>query len=86
MDNNTVTQKQIDDLFNESDIIEQVFYHKCLVMSIKLRNGFVIVESSACVDSKNFDITICREICSKRIKDKLWELEGCKLQCKLEGK
>ena len=86
MDNNTVTQKQIDDLFNESDIIEQVFYHKCLVMSIKLINGFVIVESSACVDPTNFDIEIGREICGKRIKDKLWELEGYKLQCQLEGK
>ena len=48
--------------------------------NVKLKNGFVIVESSVCVDPKNFDIEIGREICGNRIKDKIWELEGYNLQ------
>lgn len=83
---NSVTQEHIDNLFNESDLNEQVVFHKCLIISIKLRNGFVITESSSCVDPVNFDIEICREICCNRIKNKLWELEGYKLQCKLYDK
>ena len=80
---NTVTQKQIDDLFNKADLTENVVFHKCLVVTVQLKNGFIIVESSACVDPENFDIEIGRKICCDRIKNKLWELEGYKLQCKL---
>lgn len=80
MSNVKVTQEQVDKLFNEADLNEQVVFHKCLIISVKLKNGFVIVESSACVDPKNFDIEIGREICCNRIKDKIWELEGYNLQ------
>ena len=62
MSNVKVTQEQVDKLFNEADLNEQVVFHKCLIISVKLKNGFVIVESSACVDPKNFDIEIGREI------------------------
>ena len=80
MSNVKVTQEQVDKLFNEADLNEQVVFHKCLIISVKLKNGFVIVESSACVDPENFDIEIGREICCNRIKDKIWELEGYNLQ------
>ena len=80
MTNVKVTQEQVDKLFNEADLNEQVVFHKCLIISVKLKNGFVIVESSACVDPENFDIEIGREICCNRIKDKIWELEGYNLQ------
>ena len=80
MSNVKVTQEQVDRLFNEADLNEQVVFHKCLIISVKLKNGFVIVESSACADPKNFDIEIGREICCNRIKDKIWELEGYNLQ------
>ena len=78
---NSVTQDQIDTIFNESDIVENIIHHKCLVVSAKLKNGFIIVESSACVDPLNFDVEIGRQICCDKIKNKLWELEGYKLQC-----
>ena len=83
MKENTVTQEQIDEIFNSATRSESVAFHKCLVVTVQLKNGFIIVESSACVDEKNFDLTIGREICFDRIKNKLWELEGYKLQCEL---
>ena len=83
MKENTVSQEQIDKILNDANKSENVIFDKCLVVTVKLKNGFIIVESSACVDVKNFDITIGREICYDRIKNKLWELEGYKLQCEL---
>lgn len=77
---NTITPEHITKLFNEADLTEQVVFNKCLIVSIKLRNGFIITESSACVDPANFDMEIGRRICCDRIKDKLWELEGYRLQ------
>lgn len=80
---NTVSQKQIDYLFDNASIEESVVFENCLLVTCQLQNGFIIVESSSCVDKENFDKTIGREICYGRIKDKLWELEGYKLQCEL---
>ena len=83
MKENTVTQEQIDKILKEADKKENIIFNKCLVVTVKLKNGFIIVESSACVDVNNFDTQIGRDICYDRIKNKLWELEGYKLQCKL---
>lgn len=82
--NNTVTQKQIDDLFNKSEKKVETYFDKCTVMTIQLPNGFVLVESSACVDRNNFSEEIGIEICTRKIKDKIWELEGYRLQCELD--
>lgn len=82
--NNTVTQKQIDDLFNKSEKKVETYFDKCTVMTIQLPNGFVLVESSACVDKNNFSEEIGIEICTRKIKDKIWELEGYRLQCELD--
>lgn len=77
---NTVKKEQIDKLFDESEKHYDIYWGKCTVVAVKLKNGFVIIESSACVDPKNFDDQVGREICEERIKNKLWELEGYVLQ------
>lgn len=83
MKKNTVTQEQIDALIDGAQIIEYTVHDKCLIVSVKLENGFIITESSACVDPSNYDISIGRAICMERIKNKLWELEGYCLQKQL---
>lgn len=83
MNKNTVTQEQIDKLIAESDIEVNTIFEKCTTVVVKLKNGFVLTESSACVDKENYDMEIGKEICMERIKNKLWELEGYKLQCEL---
>lgn len=82
---NTITQEHINKLFIESEKDVQTVFGKCTVMACKLKNGFIIVESSACVDPSNYDFNMGVEICEERIKNKLWELEGYKLQCLLQG-
>ena len=62
------------------------YFEKCTVVAVQLSNGFILIESSACVDKENYDLEIGKEICLEKIKNKLWELEGYKLQCKLGDK
>ena len=83
MSNNTVTQEQIDALLANAQVETVTAAGKCTIVVVALQNGFVLVESSACVDPANYDIEIGHNICMKKIKDKLWELEGYALQKKL---
>lgn len=85
MSKRTVTQAQIHELIEGAEIEVTTTFDKCTVVSAKLPNGFVLVESSACVDPANYDPDVGRDICMKRITDKLWELEGYALQKLLAG-
>lgn len=80
---NTVTQEYIDQLISSADIEVETFFDKCTVVVCRLENGFVLTESSACVDPENYNHELGTEICIGRIKNKLWELEGYVLQKRL---
>lgn len=79
----TVTKEMIDSILDDSDVDVETIFGKCTIVTCKLPNGFVIVESSACVDPENYDESIGIEICLNKIRDRVWELEGYKLQSKL---
>lgn len=81
MKRNTVTQEQIDEMFHAAKKKYDVVFGKCLRLSVQLPNGFVLTETSACLDPENFNAEIGRQIVDERIKNKLWELEGYRLQC-----
>lgn len=83
MSQNTVTQQQVMDIFVNSKFDVKTIFDKCTVVSCQLPNGFIIVESSACVDPVNYDEKMGYEICRERIINKIWELEGYNLQSKL---
>ena len=76
----SVTPEDIEDIMENSEIIVGTAFDKCTVVSCKLPNGFIITESSACVDPENYDEEIGIDICMKKITDKVWELEGYLLQ------
>lgn len=80
---NTVTQSVIDELMESCDIAVTTAFDKCTIVACKLPNGFVIVESSSCVDPSNYDEDMGVDICMKNIEKKLWELEGYMLQNQL---
>lgn len=80
---NTVTAEHIEEIMNHSKVTVQTVFDKCTVVACQLPNGFVIVESSACVDPTNYDVDMGVEICMQRITDKVWELEGYRLQADL---
>lgn len=83
---NTVTKERIDKIVENTDFNVSTVFDKCTVVSAKLPNGFVIVEYSACVDKENYDVDLGYEICKKKIINKIWELEGYRLQQKLYKK
>lgn len=80
---NIITESYIDSILRNSDISTSTLWDKCTVVAVRLPNGFVLTESSGCVDKANYDSAIGYEICMRRIKDKLWALEGYRLQCEL---
>lgn len=77
---NTVTQQQIDRLIEEAKVDIQTAFGKTTIVSVQLKNGFVFVESSSCVEPANYNESMGADICLERIKNKLWELEGYLLQ------
>lgn len=85
MAKNTITQVEIDNLIRESQINVKTVFGKCTIVAVQLKNGFVLVESSSCVDPMNYSEAIGMSICIERIKNRLWELEGYKLQCIIGG-
>lgn len=81
MNDNKITQEIIEDL-----ILEKVFiraHEKTTICCLKLKNGFEVTGTSACVDVKNFDSEIGKQIAEEEAKNKIWELEGYRLQCDL---
>lgn len=83
---NSITEKSIAELMLRSEVASQQFGNKTTVVSVRLPNGFVITESSSCVDPANYSKVKGEDICFKRIRERLWELEGYRLQCELHSK
>lgn len=78
-----VTQEQVSAILQASKVEDVKLGDKTTVVSITLPNGFVIVQSSSCVDPVNYDHDLGKQICLKRAEDKIWELEGYRLQASL---
>lgn len=85
MMNNKVSLKQIISLIDSSEIQEHIFWDKELVVNYRLPCGFTVLGRAACVDPKNFDLDIGRDVARKNAIEQLWELEGYRLQLKLAG-
>ncbi|PFB24148.1 Gp49 family protein [Bacillus cereus] len=78
---NTVTQEDINNILEKTQWTVKEIHGKCTIVAAQLPNGFILTESSACVDPVNYDVNIGIESCKKRITDQIWYLEGYRLQC-----
>lgn len=56
------------------------------MVAARLRNGFILTESSACVDPANYDAELGKRLCLQHIENRLWELEGYALQKRTDEK
>lgn len=81
--NDSVKKEDIDSILSQTLISVEKYGDKTTILKATLPNGFVVVESSSCVDPKNFNMSIGEQICMKKLEDKIWELEGYKLQNEL---
>ena len=81
MNKNTVTIEQVKE--NMQDVIVrtlQDFGKPCTYVTVRMKNGFTLRESTPCVDPANYNEEIGKEICLKKIEDKIWFLLGYQLQ------
>lgn len=79
----SVTQKMVDDFI--VDITTDTMGQKTTIVKAKLANGFELVESSSCVMPENYDEELGREICVKKIKERVLYLLGFLLQTAMFG-
>ena len=79
----SVSEEHVEWIIANSEFETHTVFDKCTIVSCKLPNGFVIVESSACVSPENYDENLGEAICISKIEDKIWELEGYNLQQRL---
>lgn len=56
---------------------------KSMVCELTLASGFTVRGESACVSVANFDEEIGQKISRENARNKVWELEGYRLQCDL---
>lgn len=82
-DNNTITKELVDNFVVDYDVFTKK--DKITIVIATLKNGFTIVESSACVDPANYDEKIGADICKERITDKIWNHLGFLLQTAKDG-
>lgn len=81
---NMITKEDIDKILSETIIKVEKYGDKTTVLMATLPNGFVIVENSSCVDPINFDMSVGEQLCMEKLENKIWELEGYRLQSKLK--
>jgi hypothetical protein len=79
----SIGQKMVDDFIVDYDVFTKK--NKITIVIATLVNGFTIVESSACVDEKNYDEKIGAEICKERIKNQVRNHLGFLLQSAYKG-
>ena len=77
----TVTKEDV--LANMQDVIVRTvieFDKPCTYVTVRMKNGFTLRESTTCVDPANYNEEIGKEICLRKIEDKVWFLLGYALQ------
>ena len=78
---NTVTPEQVKE--NMQDVIVRTlddFGNPTTYVTIRMKNGFTLRESTTCVDPANYNEEIGKEICLRKLEDKVWFLLGYQLQ------
>lgn len=79
----SIGQQMVDDFIDKVE--SMTMGEKTTVTQITLKNGFIITESSSCVDPKNYSLEIGEEINLEHAKNKIWELLGFLLQTAYHG-
>lgn len=81
---NTVTIEEVK--ANMQDVICNTaieFDKPVTYVTVRMKNGFTLRESTTCVDPDNYNEEIGKQICLDKIEDKIWFLLGYALQDKV---
>jgi hypothetical protein len=85
--NITVTPEEVAENMKNVLVRTVVEFGKpCTYVTVRMKNGFTLRESTTCVDPKNYNEEIGKQVCLKRIENKVWYLLGYSLQTELSAK
>lgn len=73
-DGSRITPQMVAAFITGPQSIERMGNHA--VVHVGLRNGFSLIEESACVDAKNYDESIGVELAMKKAENRVWHLLG----------
>ena len=78
---NTVTIEEVKENMKDVYVTTiKAFDKPVTYVEVRMKNGFTVRETTTCVDPANYSEEIGKEICLKRIEDKIWFLLGYALQ------
>lgn len=81
---NIVTAKEVKENMKDVRVRTVIEYgRRFTYVTVRMKNGFILRESTICVDPENYSEEIGKEICLKRIETKIWFLLGYALQDKM---
>lgn len=78
-----LTPEYIEDCIESEEVL--TIGKKTTVVLLTLKSGFEVIGTSACVDPSQYDVEVGKSFARKRALDKVWELEGYRLQDSLEA-
>lgn len=76
---NKVTQEMVDEIIEDAEIVVDTLFDRMTIVSCKLPNGFIITETSACIDPENYNEDMGIDICMDKIITKIYKLETYRL-------
>lgn len=77
----TVTKEMVEE--NMKDVLCSTaieFDKPVTYVTVRMKNGFTLRESTTCVDPVNYNEEIGKKICLEKIEDKVWFLLGYQVQ------
>ncbi|MCL0312808.1 Gp49 family protein [Apilactobacillus sp. TMW 2.2459] len=80
---NKLTEKDIQNVLDNSEISFKTVDKKCTLCKCKLPNGFVLFAHTGAISTANYDFEIGKASCLEDIKEQLWKLEGYHLASKI---
>lgn len=83
---NKITQEMVNKVLEEAEIKDEKWWNNLTVVSVKLKNGWTITRSSACVDPTNYNHELGKRICMEAIEKEIWKLLGWSLNDDMHGK
>ena len=81
---NTISENDIKKIIKE--VIYTINGQKTTICLLILENDFEVVGTSACVDKNNFNKEVGEKLAYEKAFEKIWELEGYRLQFKIGEK
>jgi len=84
---NTITQADVDNFIGSAtaNTLKVFGVEKSTILTVVLKNGFVMHETSSCVDPNNYNEQVGADVCMEKIKDRIWFLLGFLLQSGVDG-